>query len=138
MANMSYCKFQNTLEDLHDCSDSLGSKTLSAAEFCARADVIEVCREILAEAEGHDFLEEQHEHEQQVMAEQDKYAALSDKQEKLTSELEEKEDRLDDSMQKDDYDTVMGKIIDLKKELQKIDLEMGRVEDSIDNLKEED
>ena len=43
--NMSYCKFQNTLEALQDCVDSLNEK-LSPEEERARKLLIELCKEV--------------------------------------------------------------------------------------------
>jgi hypothetical protein len=45
MANMSYCRFQNTLEDLRDCRDNMDDD-LSEDEAWARKRLIEVCKEI--------------------------------------------------------------------------------------------
>ena len=48
MANMSYCRFQNTLEDLQDCADNLMDK-LSGQEYRARLGLIYLCVNILGE-----------------------------------------------------------------------------------------
>lgn len=45
MANMSYCRFQNTLADLRDCQEHLFEE-LSSAEEEARAELVRVCQEI--------------------------------------------------------------------------------------------
>ncbi len=45
MSNMSYCRFQNTLNDLWDCKDHL-DEDLSDDEERARKRLIELCREI--------------------------------------------------------------------------------------------
>ena len=58
MANMSYCRFQNTLADLLDChhnwneSDNDPDDELSREEAQARRDLLEVCREIVEAHEG--------------------------------------------------------------------------------------
>jgi len=60
MANMSYCRFQNTLSDLRDCyahlydglDDSDKEDKLSDSESSARKRLIELCRRIADEAEG--------------------------------------------------------------------------------------
>jgi uridine phosphorylase len=57
MANMSYCRFQNTLSDLKDCLQDLQDKAetgdeLSADEIYARDRLIEICREIAENSEG--------------------------------------------------------------------------------------
>jgi hypothetical protein len=53
MANMSYCKFRNTLSDLRDCMDTLEdegpleeSEDVSKEEAAACANLIELCTEI--------------------------------------------------------------------------------------------
>lgn len=51
MANMSYCRFHNTLEDLRDCYDHLEDDDLSEAEAKEREKLIRLCRQI-AEAAG--------------------------------------------------------------------------------------
>ena len=50
MANMDYCRFRNTLEDLRDCADAINDE-LSAEEKRARDRLVEVCREIAGTAE---------------------------------------------------------------------------------------
>ena len=50
MANMSYCRFQNTLNGLRDCLEHLFDD-LSLDEQRARDRLIELCREIVAETE---------------------------------------------------------------------------------------
>jgi len=52
MANMSYCRFQNTLHDLRDCHDNLDDRDLSEEEAQARKRLIKECREIVEETEG--------------------------------------------------------------------------------------
>lgn len=43
MANMSYCRFHNTLMDLEDCYEHLNDTDLSRDEENARARLIELC-----------------------------------------------------------------------------------------------
>jgi len=45
MANMSYCRFANTLEDLRECEDSFDDIT-SKEELRAAKRLIEVCNRI--------------------------------------------------------------------------------------------
>lgn len=57
MANMSYCRFQNTLNDLLDCQAELESMAetgaeLSVDEMTAMEKLIGVCKEIAENAEG--------------------------------------------------------------------------------------
>lgn len=46
MANMSYCRFQNTVEDLRDCEEYLDSNNLSESEDSARDRLIAICKRI--------------------------------------------------------------------------------------------
>ena len=50
MANLSYCRFQNTLTDLRDCGEHLYDD-LSQAEAEAKEKLIALCREIAADFE---------------------------------------------------------------------------------------
>lgn len=55
MANMSYCRFRNTLEDLQDCYDNMEEidEETQSQEFKARRKLIELCKLI---ASDYDFL----------------------------------------------------------------------------------
>jgi len=46
MANMSYCRFHNTLGDLEDCWEHLDDWDLSEAETEARLLLVQLCRDI--------------------------------------------------------------------------------------------
>lgn len=46
MANMSYCRFQNTVRDLQDCQDHLDDPDLSEEETKERLRLVRVCRTI--------------------------------------------------------------------------------------------
>ena len=48
MSNMGYCRFRNTLTDLHDCYDNLG-ETESEEEAQAEALLIKLCKKIADE-----------------------------------------------------------------------------------------
>ena len=50
MSTMSYCLFQNTVLDLETCLDRINDK-LSTQESFARDRLIEICKDILDEAE---------------------------------------------------------------------------------------
>ncbi len=58
MANMGYCRFENTLSDLRDCNDALMEgaepKNLSADEARALVQLVQLCRDIGTEFE--DFI----------------------------------------------------------------------------------
>lgn len=58
MANMSYCRFQNTLGDLRDCVDALdqinGLDELSTEEAEAARRLIKLCREVAENWESTD------------------------------------------------------------------------------------
>jgi len=45
MANMGYCRFQNTLSDLQDCNDHL-YEDLSEKEERARTWLVKLCKQI--------------------------------------------------------------------------------------------
>jgi len=46
MGNMSYCRFQNTLNDLRDCEDHIDDGNLGEDEEKARQKLIVLCRQI--------------------------------------------------------------------------------------------
>ena len=60
MANMSYCRFQNTLQDLRDCYYNV-EDSLTGAEFHAREALVELCKSIGEEFGDLDFKEERDE-----------------------------------------------------------------------------
>jgi hypothetical protein len=49
MANMGYCRFENTLRDLRDCYNNMDSDDLSESEFYARRHMIKLCMSIASE-----------------------------------------------------------------------------------------
>lgn len=51
MANMSYCRFHNTFEDLRDCYDHIDDDDLSDEENKARKRLVEICKKIAADFE---------------------------------------------------------------------------------------
>lgn len=54
MANMSYCRFQNTLTELKDCYAHLADDGLSKEEKRARDYLVGLCKTIVEDAEGED------------------------------------------------------------------------------------
>jgi hypothetical protein len=46
MANMSYCRFENTVRDLEDCYDAMDERDLSEIETNARRRLIALCVDI--------------------------------------------------------------------------------------------
>ena len=59
MSNMSYCRFRNTLSDLHDCGDALDDiggdlSELSEEEAAAAKRLIAMCRQIADDFGGPD------------------------------------------------------------------------------------
>ena len=57
MANMPYCRFRNTLEDLRDCQEELGElndleQITSPEEKRAAKALIKMCGEIASDWEG--------------------------------------------------------------------------------------
>jgi hypothetical protein len=62
MANMSYCRFQNTYRDLIDCYDNLNDSLRSESEKLYRARLVELCQSIVDEfnpEEEEDFDDEE-------------------------------------------------------------------------------
>lgn len=48
MGNMSYCRFENTLRDLHDCVESIDNEDkLSQSEYDARAAMLQLFVSVL-------------------------------------------------------------------------------------------
>jgi hypothetical protein len=50
MANMSYCRFRNTVEDLEDCLENFDICS-NGEEIRARRRLVVLCRQIVGEAE---------------------------------------------------------------------------------------
>ena len=57
MANMAYCRFENTEQDLWDCYQNMDDEDLSESEKKARRRIIKICVEI-ADEYGHELEEE--------------------------------------------------------------------------------
>ena len=51
MANMSYCRFENTLHDLRDCYNNMDDSDLSDSEKQAKESLIDLCKDIAKENE---------------------------------------------------------------------------------------
>ncbi|MDE1969383.1 MAG: hypothetical protein KGI92_10795 [Alphaproteobacteria bacterium] len=49
MANMTHCRFQNTLADLRDCYENIESHELSVEEERARVALVTLCKQIAEE-----------------------------------------------------------------------------------------
>ena len=47
MANMSYCRFRNTLLDLQDCEENWEDDDLSMEEEKAREQLLSLCQSIV-------------------------------------------------------------------------------------------
>lgn len=59
MSNMSYCRFQNTVNDLQDCADAIEeTDDLSPEEARARIRLIKLCQQIAADAEFAGWLDD--------------------------------------------------------------------------------
>lgn len=53
MSNMSYCRFENTANDLEDCRDHIhDTEDMSEYEADGRRRLIALCKEIAEEFEG--------------------------------------------------------------------------------------
>lgn len=62
MANMSYCRFENTVSDLADCQEALRdvniprpAKSLSKEEYRAMKSLVEICKDIASDFEDIEF-----------------------------------------------------------------------------------
>ena len=60
MANMSYCRFENTYKDLLDCLNTMNNE-LSEREAGYRERLVDVCKEIIDEYELNKMSEEEDE-----------------------------------------------------------------------------
>ena len=49
MANMGYCRFQNTLPDLRDCYENWDDAERSEEETKARKWLVNLCKKIVAD-----------------------------------------------------------------------------------------
>jgi hypothetical protein len=62
MANMSYCRFQNTLGDLIDCQNALFDyEKLSEEEYKAAKKLLSVCQNIVDSVDEDDIIKEEEE-----------------------------------------------------------------------------
>jgi hypothetical protein len=63
MANMSYCRFENTLSDLEDCYEDMQFGTefseLSLTEQQARNELVALCKKIAEQFEEEEIIEEE-------------------------------------------------------------------------------
>jgi hypothetical protein len=64
MANMSYCRFENTLSDLRDCYRNIDNTDLSRTEIAARKQLIELCQLIAEVADPELEMDEDTEEEE--------------------------------------------------------------------------
>ena len=62
MANMSYCRFENTYKDLLDCLNAMNNE-LSEREAGYRERLVDVCKEIIDEYELNKMSEEDDEYD---------------------------------------------------------------------------
>lgn len=79
MANMSYCKFRNTLEDIEDCMESLRDREetsreeldaareiiLEVLDFCRISGVIDSYDDMTLETSLNELLEEEEEEDEE-------------------------------------------------------------------------
>lgn len=57
MANMSYCRFENTVPDLRDCYENMDEQQLSETEARARKWLIRLCQKVVDDY-GYEVTEE--------------------------------------------------------------------------------
>lgn len=72
MANMSYCRFENTYRDLLDCLNNMNNK-LSEREAGYKERLVDVCREIIDEYELNKMSEMDDDDEDEDSNTQDEY-----------------------------------------------------------------
>lgn len=92
MPNMSYCRFQNTVNDLKDCADHItedfeNDEPLSREEFEARQTLVELCREIAGKFDYDDRFEGTYKEYRQSIK------TPADKQAETDHRMETEEDR---------------------------------------------
>ena len=63
MANLSYCRFRNTLQDLRDVYYNM-TDDISGEEFHAREALVELCKSIAEEFGDLEFTQEDEEDEE--------------------------------------------------------------------------
>lgn len=56
MGNMSYCRFENTLEDLRDCYEAMGDDIDDKREARCRLKLYDLCRDIISEYDREDLI----------------------------------------------------------------------------------
>ncbi len=62
MGNMSYCRFENTAQDLADCAENLDDDlSQKLREARARIRLVKLCQEIVEAADMETYEEELHE-----------------------------------------------------------------------------
>ena len=59
MANMSYCRFENTYRDLMDCYDNMENPISSNEEINYRKQLIKLCQEIVDQYADFEFEDEE-------------------------------------------------------------------------------
>lgn len=64
MANMSYCRFQNTAQDLQDCRNNF-SDDLEWEEFRARERIVQLAKDIVESYWEEEFEEESYDDEEE-------------------------------------------------------------------------
>lgn len=57
MSNMSYCRFENTLEDLADCVEAI-DEPASRSEHRKRIQLVRLCAEVIFDYAGAKTVEE--------------------------------------------------------------------------------
>lgn len=57
MANMEYCRFENTYRDLRDCFDNFDDKNLDEDEKDARRGLLLLCQSIVSQYSIQDLID---------------------------------------------------------------------------------
>jgi len=61
MSNMSYCRFENTLQNLEDCYEHMSDEYLSENEEKCRNRLILICKDIAEECDYNHLTKDNHE-----------------------------------------------------------------------------
>jgi len=55
MGNMSYCRFENTANDLAECEEHFGDYDLSSSEANSRERILRIAKRIVADWDGQEL-----------------------------------------------------------------------------------
>jgi hypothetical protein len=110
--NMSYTRFQNTLEDLKDCYNNIEDISyMSADELRARKKLIELCQEIAQDAEYFLQIEPEDKEYESAMNEDSQYYTFSIPAQLTVSVMADSEELAKDILRQNSFIGLMDKAI---------------------------